>query len=402
MRHPKKGEALDRLLHDVTLDLLALSEEADTYRHADFLWIFPGTIRDALLSTFGKLPEETARGYLRECIADVFELNEKDIVLFLRSRIYIRGYIAPKVVAQGAERRFAGENPEELQSIYDYCFPEGIGDEIEALIPEVLDEQLNFGVIDNYIFNKTYIAVFRSMIEIILVEGIDNLPVEKLEGLTGYVLRLYFDDILVYTARELLYYVEIRDRNAEKFIKYYKEEVVIDAEGRKIQKHAIVDAKHQTWNYSAILSVLMQFAQAKKRVEQQKVRIESIEDRLDDVKRELAYERQQKVKCEEEARNVSELFSLKKIDLERKVNDAILQAQLNKEHSDLLDRVKVAKDNAVFALRRYKNKQTEVENWKKQLATSQKQLSEIRQQNKNIVEMIDLIVDAIALVFSKR
>ena len=401
-RYPKKGEAFDRLLHEVTLDLLALSDDAVSYRHADFLWIFPGDIRDALLGAFGNLPEEVARALLRDSIAMVFDLDEKDIVLFLRSRIYIRGYTPPKPIPQGVERRFAGEDPDELQSIFAHCFPEGILEEIEEFLPEVLDEQLNFSVIDNQTFNKSYISVFRSMIEIILVEGIADLPVEKLEGLTGYVLRLYFDDILVFAARELLYYVETRDRNAEAFIKYYKDEVVIDADGRKIQKYAIIDAKQQTWNYSAILSVLMQFSQAKKRVEQQEARIESVEQRLEDVKRELAYERQEKQQSEEQAREVNELFSLKKSDLERKVNDAILQAQLNKEHSDLLDRLKIAKDNALFAARRYRNKQTELENWKKQLATSQKQLHEIRQQNAKIVVMINLIVDAVALVFSKR
>ncbi|MDX1294982.1 MAG: hypothetical protein R3302_01865, partial [Sulfurimonadaceae bacterium] len=305
----------------------------------------------------------------------------------------------------GTERRFAGEDPDEMEALVDHLFPEGIDEEIEEYLPEVLDESLNFTVIDNQTFNKTYIATFRSMIEIILLDVVADFPEEKLEGFTGYVLRQYFDDILVFTARELLYYVEERDKNAELFIKYYKDEVIIDNDGKKIQKHAIIDAKNQTWNYSAILSVLIQFTQAKKRVEQQEERLEGIEERIDEVKRDIGYEKQEKEKSEQYARELNDIVSLKKGQLSRSMaetNDAILQAQMNKEQSELLDNLKIAKDNALFAGRRYRNKLTELENWKKQYATNKKQLDEIRQQNEAVVEMIDLIVDAVAVVFAKR
>ena len=95
---------------------------------------------------------------------------------------------------------------------------------------------------------------------------------------------------------------------------------------------------------------------------------------------------------------------MKKANLEHSSRsaDAISQAQLNQEYSALLDRQKIARNNVTFAERRYKNKHTEHDNWKKQLASNETTLHEIRQQNDKIVEMIELIIDALALAFAKR
>ena len=293
-----------------------------------------------------------------------------------------------------------------MSQMFDTLFPDGLLQEIEEFLPEVLDEQLNFTNIDNVTFNKNYIQSFRSMVEILLVETVENMPMDKLEGFTGYVLRQYFDDILVYTARELLYYVEERNKNAEAFVKYYKDEVVIDADGKKIQKYAIIDAKNQTWNYSAILSVLMQYTQAKKRVEQQDTKIANIEKRIEEIKGEVAYERQEKQTAEEHVQRLNEHLTLKKAQMHRREsggeNNAVWQAQASKEHSELLDEMKTSREEALFAGRRYQNKLTELDNWKKQLVAHHTQMKEIRQQNENIIEMINLIVDAIAVVFAKR
>ncbi len=359
-----------------------------------------------ILTDGRRLDEEEVKTYIREVIEAVFELDPKDIVLFLRNKIYIRLYTPPKAVPQGQERRYAGEDPDEMERMFNALFPDGLLEEIEEYLPEILDEQLNFTLIDNVTFNKNYIQVFRSMVDILLVETVENMPMDKLEGFTGYVLRQYFDEILVYTARELLYYVEERNKNAEAFIKYYKDEIIIDADGRKIQKHAIIDAKKQTWNYSAILSVLMQYAQAKKRLEQQDTKIANIERRIEEIKGEVAYERQEKQSAEEHVNKLNEHLTLKKAQMHRRESagekNALWHAQVSKEHSELLDELKISREEALFAGRRYQNKLTELDNWKKQLVAHESQMKEIRQQNANIVEMINLIVDALAVVFSKR
>ena len=69
--------------------------------------------------------------------------------------------------------------------------------------------------------------------------------------------------IFIFTAKVLLDFIENRNKNAENFIKYYNEDVIIDTNGNKIQKYAIIDSKQQKWNYSSIVSVMMQYKQAK-------------------------------------------------------------------------------------------------------------------------------------------
>ena len=404
--YPAKGEAFDRLVHELYLDLLSLIEDEETYRRAAFMWIFPDAIREALFSRFDALSEAAARTVVRQGIEKIFELDGKDIILFLRSRIFIRTYQPPRPLAEGAERRFAGEDPAEMEAMFDAYFPEGASEFIEDYLPEILEERLNFTQIDNHTFNRNYIQVFRSMIEIIVVEAAGtSFPEEKVEGFTGYVLRRYFDEILLRTATELMRHVEARDRNAEKFVKYYKDEVVIDpADGRKIQKYAIIDDSNQAWHYSAILAVLLQHTQAKKRVQQQEEKLIAIKSRIADVEREAAYENRERRRLEEKSRDINETVSIQKSAYERtgKISDAISHAQQAKAYSDLLDRQKIAKEEAVYAQRRYRNRLTELENWKKQLTMQEKVLDEIHQQNAGIVKTIAQITRALAVVFAKR
>ena len=64
-------------------------------------------------------------------------------------------------------------------------------------------------------------------------------------------------------------FVENPNKNAEIFIKYFVDEVIIDPNGNKIQKYAIVDSKQQRWNFSAILSIMMQYKQVEQKISAQ-------------------------------------------------------------------------------------------------------------------------------------
>ncbi len=388
------GEALDRMMHEAILDLLDIADDDAGYRRAEFLLILPETVRGALLARFHGVPDEEARSCLRHAIETVFELQPKDIVLFLRSRIYIRFHVPPRPLAEGADRRFAGQDADAMATLFETHFPDGAWEEIEAFLPDTLDDTINFSVIDNRTFNKTYITAFRNIVEIVILERVEGLSDAAVEGLTGYVLRHYFDDILAYTARELLYYVEERDRNAEAFVKYYKDEIIIDAEGKKVRKHAIIDAKKQSWNYSAILSVLMQYKQAKNRAAQQEEKCAAAAERVEALRNEVGRERLAKQQCDTKAAELSELYRYR--------HSSHADPAPDSEETELLESLKHAREQVQTAARRYRNKQTELENWKKQLKMQEDALAEVRQQNANVEEMIELIVNALAVTFAKR
>jgi hypothetical protein len=394
------------MLHDAVIDLLEVLENPTDYYHMERIWIIPEAVRQSVESRFEKLGEPKRRDAIRRAVEVVFGLQEKDIVLFLHGRLYIRNYTPPKRPNDGRDRRFNGQDPDEMIAIYRHHFPEGLDAEVEELLPEIIDEGLNFGTIDNDTFKKSFITVYRSMIEIILAETVgDLLSPSKLDGFVGFVLRRYFDMLLKQTARRLLDFVEERHRNAEVFIKYYKDEVIIDGNGKKIQKYAIVDTKGQTWNYSSILSVLMQHTQAEARVAQQAEKLQHVRERINALRQSVGYDRAAMDSADVKARDAKLVCEHKKQLLMRDYgfnDEGELIAHMTKEYLPILENCKASAEIAAAAGRRYRNKKTELENWKKQLSKNEQYLEEVKEQKASIDHMLELIVDALARTFAKR
>ncbi len=413
--YPFKGEQLDRALHKVTMRLLTVLDNPDVFKPVDYLWILPEDIREDVFGYFHRLKMDMRqeREYIRERIVKIFELGEKDIVLFLRNAIYILHYIPPEIVEEGIDRRYGGYPPEEMHNLYDHLFPDGAWDRIDACLDGVFTDQLDFSVIDNQTFRDTFIPVFKAMVQVVVAEFSSLIEPDMLEGFTGYVLRKHFDEILLAAAWEVLALFQERDRNAEEFIRYFQDEIIINQRGKKIQKYAIIDEHNQKWNHNSILSILMQYEQSEKRIQNQEEKIEGIKSRLNEAQSAFTAERSGRFKYSAEVKEVQTLVidNQNRIDeLEHRIEDlkettdenyAKLN-RLKKERESLQDRSKMAYSNADYANRRYSNRQIDVKNWDKQLQTNEKLLEEMMQQHTDLENKVELIAKGLAMAMAKR
>lgn len=410
-----RSEAYDRMLHhnaSLLVDILSRKEE---FHLLPYLVSIPSDIRIQLIQKFidSKEPIEVARSIIRQQIEKVFTLDTRDIIIFLRGKISIRYYTPPKKIPAGMDKRFAGETVESMESMYLNYFPEGAWENIEEIIDEVLADKLNFAFIDNMTFTKTFIPVFRSMIEIILLDVVSEEDHEKIEGQAGYILRQYFHKILLHTARNLLNFVENRDKNAEIFIKYFSDDVVIDDDGNKIQKHAIVDKRQQRWNYSSIVSVMMQYKQAKIRISTQKESIVVAQERVDECQNEINAEHENKNKLIEESEKIELLLAdndTRTIQLKRKstANTEEMGSikrelrTLSDQYTELLKKKKNMAVQLEFIKNRLTNKTTELSQRNKKLKYEKKNFETVLEQTASIKEIYELLVEAVSLVLAKR
>lgn len=399
------SETFDRKLFQNSLRFIDISLNRDSYSPLPYLISIPENIRQELFEPFEH--PHTAREISRQQIEQIFKLDPRDIVFFIRGRISIRLYTLPKRVPDGVERRFAGESPELMQKMYEEYFPDGAWSHIEEILGEVLAEKLNFGVIDNFTFAKTSVNVFRSMIEIMLLELVKENHRDKIEGFTGYVLRHNFQKIFLYTAQNLLQFVENRDKNAELFIKYYADEIVIDANGNKIQKYAITDTKNQKWNFSSIVSVMMQYKQMKLRIAAQKEAIQTAQLRTGEIQKEIESEKETHHALVEKLESIDGMIA---------ENDGkILQSKAKSSTSDrteiqrlnnIQDELYIQKKNEKYQLElsngRLSNKKIELVRRNKKLFYEQNALKTLIEQTLPITQSYDLICEAIASVLAKR
>lgn len=396
------SEILDRMLFKHSKLLIDISQQNEAYRTLPYLLSIPEETRDLLVKGFIDKNEsmEKARKVLRLQIQPIFNVSERDITFFLRGRIWIRYYTPPKKVLEGEDKRFAGESQEELAAMYKLYFPNGIWKDIESILSEVLEEKLNFTIIDNATFTKTFIPVFRGMIEILLIDVMNPNDRNKIEGFTGYILRIYFDKILLYTAKNLLLFIEKRDKNAEIFIKTFSDDTLIDRSGKKTKKHAIVDEKEQTWNYVTILSILMQYKQAKLRIISQNNILSTVKEQL--------HQSDQNLKVETDNQKVQE----EKIDkIIKKIADGELMNFKSDKGSDPahlkrqedLMAMKRSEENELYLIKnRITNITIELGRQRKKLKHETEAKNILNEQIEPLKEIYERIAKALALVLTKR
>jgi len=412
---PSRSESFDRMIHKNMVVLLDALKRKEEFLVVPFLISIPEPIYQRIFQEFTKQGEsiETARTLTRQQINTIFKLDERDIVFFLRGKINIRLFTPPKKFPDGIDKRFAGETMEEMETLYQNYFPDGAWEYIEPILNEVITEKLNFEIIDNVTYHKQFVPVFRSMIEILLLDIVKEEDRIKIEGLTGYVLRQYFHKILLHTARNLLDCIEKRDKNAESFIKYYTDDIIIDGNGNKIQKYAITDEKQQKWNYSAILSIMMQYKQMKGRIVTQKESILAAQKRVDECQSEIVSEEKHQsemIRSLEGIRAVLIQNDSKIIEIKRKVaskeSDPIAAQGEIKRINNLQDELhKTTKDKKSlleFSKGRLSNKAIDLSRTQKKVLYETKALETILEQTKPIIHSYETIVEALSLVLAKR
>lgn len=412
---PSKPEAYDRMLHQNNVLLLNALERKSDFSPLPYLVSIPENIREPICQNHLKFDDnhDAARQITRQQIDIIFNLDPRDIIFFLRGRITIRHYTPPKKLPDGVDKRFGGESVELMEAMYNSYFPEGAWTHIEPILGEIIAEKLNFGVIDNITFTRTFIPVFRSMIEILLLEIINEEDRKRIEGFTGYVLRQHFHRIFIYTAKNLLHFIEKRDKNAEAFIKYFSDEIVIDSNGNKIQKYAIIDSKQQKWNYSSIISVMMQYKQVKQKIVSQRDSLSVVEEELNQCLLELTTEK-----------NNKDVIQDKLTDLQDTINEndaAILKVKsqkgatpeealslksqvnrLNYHQTELFELKKKTTNQVDLAKNRIANKMSELTRRQRKLDYEKKSLQTYLEQMASVLESYEIIAEALATALTKR
>lgn len=406
-------EEEDRRNYIINSKLKEIIKNPDQYKPVSNMWIIPESHKDELVSAYSSMSSSTneIREFLKHNLHTQFLLNHRDIIFFLREKIFIREYTSPRKVPEGADKRYAGLDHDDVVTLYKKHFPVGVEDKIEAILPEILSDKLNFSIIDNATFIRDFIPVFRSMVEIIILEHGLDLDDITLEGLSGYILRINLDLILLICAQDLFKHIENRDRNAEKFIKYYSDDVVIDSKHKRVQKYAIVDKKGQKWNYTSILSIIIQNKESDKKILRQEQQIDMIKGRFDIAGNKLIDAEKRKQAITEKSKDIN--LEIKSLEMQiqsvniRNTHRSRKEVEteklsLQRKRLNLLDSKKFLVTKKDQIEREYRNTNTEFTNWENRLRKEKKLLTQMRASIVSLKESYEILLHAMVVTFMKR
>jgi hypothetical protein len=123
-------------------------------------------------------------------------------------------------------------------------------------------------------------------------------------ALNGYILRIYFDELLYQCAEVLIEKVMQRDKKADKFLHYYNGEIVIGANGKKIKKPFIIDTKGNIWNFGSVFSVMNQCLRFENNYQQQVQAIDGLEHAYREASSLVAQQKENDRRCSEELTSI--------------------------------------------------------------------------------------------------
>ncbi len=398
---------MDRACIGLNVSLQKLVSDKKEYALQEHLLCFSQDILQSLFQKFLDTPLQqdykNLRNTIRPAVQKSFELSSKDIVLFLRQKLYVRYFVDIRKISQDDNRRFLGMSPELLEGLYKEHFPENFSDVLLDMAPDVIYDALDFGRIDNLMFKAKYIEVFRALVDVAMSEYTGSLDKENVLALNGYVLRLHFDSLLYLCAEILIDMVMKRDRKADEFLRFYNGETVVGSNGKKIKKPFVIDSKQNIWNYSSIFSVMTQCSQFEHFHKQEVSAVKEAEKYLQEAEQALAVSKANEKAC-------SEQFKLLKDELHTcttQKNRLLNILKPNKEESAELRRKRqeekalLEKHDKVFSTKgeltlKYENAQITHRNRIKQLEAAKRALESLEKKGEDLYQQQDNIFAALA------
>jgi len=404
---------MDKAWIGLNVSLQKLVNDKQGFALQEHLLCFPQDILQSLYKKFLNTSIEDdykeLRNTIRPAVEKNFELDTRDIVLFLRQKLYVRYFVDMRKMSEDENRRFRGVSPELLEGLYKENFPENFSDILLDMAPDVIYDALDFRRIDNLGFKAKYIEVFRALVDVAMSEYTSSLDKENVLALNGYILRLHFDQLLYLCAEILIDMVMKRDRKADEFLRFYNGETIVGSNGKKIKKPFVADAKQNIWNYSSIFSVMTQCSQFDQQYKQEVLALKEAEKNMQEAEKAFEISKADERKGSEELkllkgelqRCTAEKNRLLSIHKPSKEEASELRKKRHAESALLQKHDKAFSDKGELTLK-LENAKIVYRNREKQLDAAQRSLALLEKKGEALYRQQDNIFAALAKAFIFR
>lgn len=229
------------------------------------------------------LPKHYAsyKDYICEKFVKKLSLGTNDLVLFIEGGVYIKVFFYIEL-DDTVDRRACGLSPELLQKYSKEFFPnQDYKEAVLELLPCALEEILSFKKITPLLFKRLFIPTLVNLVEIIVIEESKLYNLQTIRGLTYFLLRDIFDDLMLFIAEDLLFNFSNNDKKAIEFLSYFSVHESIDSKGNHYKPNPILDDSNHAWNITTIRSTMIQHKKAKQSLYDKKNTLVIIKKKLE-------------------------------------------------------------------------------------------------------------------------
>lgn len=230
-------------------------------------------IMDILYEHTKDLTSSEVHALIKRSFRVTLKLDTRDAIFFMNKKVVIKKFIHKEKIQKEVNARFGGLPPEELEKLVVKYFPKDIWDKVEEKVEELMESELDFVSISNSFFMDNYLKLLQKIFVKIVVNTVnDNEEKDVISALVNFLLRKYFDAILLIMAKELAALAGNHDGTAEAFLRYYNGDTIVDANKKPLIKPQIIDDTKKVWHPSAVISMSLQHFQQLRKIQFQEAK----------------------------------------------------------------------------------------------------------------------------------
>lgn len=407
------------------IDVLVQQFDPKKYKPHGALYYFKeddiGEIISALHTC--KIPKKynSYRDILQEKFVPKLGLGNNDLFLCVDGAIYGKIFFQVESSPEGPDKRACGLPPEVLESYKKNFFPDNsYREEIGKLLFSAVEDVLSFKKVNSLEFKKMFIPVFVNLVEIVVIEHTDLEDLRSIRGLTYYLLREMFDEMMLYVSEDILFHFSNQDRKAIEFLSHFSVHESIDAKGNRYKPTPILDESNRAWNMTTIRSTMIQHKKSKQALYDKKNSLIAIKKKLETFRseqKELSKQivKEQEIYKELEAKvgnihkTIDRLQQSDAVEVkftedgeEKVFQRTVLIGKLFKKEDDILNQKSKIQRSIKEIEQAISNKQKDIYVWDKKYAEGEAIISSIESSGHPIDKQYERIQRALAKTLATR
>jgi len=266
-------EEEDKLIHMLRLELVKYKDEVELLTKENCLYMFDKNSRKRFEIALVSFPNNLIKDIIRNQISIVYDLEEKDIVIFLNEKIFVKKFnIVEKSLTNDSFM---------LNILDDDRFLEALWKEVKVKLNESFKSSFDFLKYDEKKFYDKYPKKFIFIIKSVVRNSFISLSENDVNSYTNTIFKNYLLKMLEEVANFLFSEVLESELRAIKFLKFYSQSTKILNNKLKLQKAPIMTKEGKVYNYQNIFYLLKQKELFESKITHKKIELKNLQKKVE-------------------------------------------------------------------------------------------------------------------------
>ena len=393
------SENQDKQIHALRQELLTCRDDVSKAFSNNSLYMFDKVSRKRFEITIISLIDMPKKEILREQISLVYALEQKDIVVFLNGKIFLKKFHNKKPKNQSPKK-----SQEEL--LYDERFIDSLWEEVNIGLDELLRGSFDFFRLSPKEFYEKFPVRFFSVIKRVLKNSLDRVSDDDISHFAGIAFKGYLRMGLKIAAKYIFDEVLEGELRAIKFLKSYSQSTKITNNKMRLKKAPLMNRRGNIYNYQAILMLLKEKELINSKITHKKIELKNIQKRVK--KSQLITQRSEDEMERIQKRRLKLLLVIEKVEYEiksmsnQKPISKLNISRLEFSRRDLLEEFKQVELRLRTQKNILDNADKELKKWEEKKEDNKLLKEELLKKQVKIVKEYDEICEVFASLLGKE